>query len=173
MKNKQFLDQKGRVYGVISIIDLLAILAVAILAVGFYMKNHVLEASGGKIENVGIQVEILLEIVPEYLVDSIQVGDELFDHDHATGGAIGVITSVEVLPPSSLMALNDGTYAKVSSEENVNALVTVVGSGTTTDGRFSFNRVYELGINASRYFESKYSLFIGKVMSIQETELLP
>lgn len=169
-KKKKLIDLKGRLFGVISIIDLVAIFALALLCFGFYLKNNVLEATGGGVKDVGIEVTILLEIVPDYLVDAIEVGDELFDHDHATGGAIGVITSKEILPPESLVALNDGTYDIVTSESGHNVLLTVEGKGTHTNGRFSFNRVYELGINATRYFQSKYVLFIGTVIGIQTIE---
>ncbi len=168
---KKLLDSQGRLFGLISIIDVVVVLLVIFLGVGLYMKVHVLEASGGKVEDVGIEVTILMEIVPEYLVDSIQVGDELYDHDHATGGAIGVVTSKEILPPDALVSLNDGTYSRVTAEEGVNIQITVVGKGTNTNGRFSFNRVYELGVNASRYFQSKYSLFIGTVTEIREVPI--
>lgn len=168
MKQKKFIDHNGRIFGMISIIDVAAILAVAMLGFGFYLKNNVLETSGGKIQDIGIEVTILMEIVPQYLVDAIEIGDELYDHDHATGGAIGKIISKEVLPPSAMVALNDGTYSIATSEDYVNVELKVLGSGTTTNGRFSFNRVYELGVNASRYFQSKFALFIGTVTEIKE-----
>lgn len=170
-KKGKFMDDRGRLFGLFNLIDCVAIFALILLIGGFYFKNNVLEATGGGSKDVGIEVTILMEIVPPYLADAIQVGDELFDHDHATGGAIGIITDKQVMEPEALISFQDATYDYVSSEEGVNVLLTVQGKGTYTSGRYSFNRVYELGINAARYFQSKYVLFIGTVIDINTFEL--
>lgn len=170
-KEGKLIDSRGRLFGLFNLIDGLAIFALILLCGGFYLKNNVLQATGGGAKDVGIEVTILLEIVPPYLADAIQVGDELYDHDHATGGAIGIITDKQVLPPEALISFHDATYDYVTSEEGVNVILTVQGKGTYTENRYSFNRVYELGVNAARYFQSKYVLFIGTVTDINTYEL--
>ena len=46
-------------------------------------------------------------------------------------------------------------------------LITVEGTGLVSEsGRYTLNRVYELGVNSSRTFCTKYAEFIGTVTEI-------
>ena len=47
-----------------------------------------------------------------------------------------------------------------------NVLITAQGEGIITDGRFTLNRVYEMGANAARLFYTKYASFTGVVTDV-------
>ena len=36
-----------------------------------------------------------LENQPEYMLDAIQVGDQMFDKERSTGGSLGTITDIQ------------------------------------------------------------------------------
>lgn len=163
-KEKKFIDKSGRVLGIISVIDVVAIFAVVALCFGVYLKNNVLTATGTEDQTMVFTFEA--RIVEDYIRDAIQVGDEVFDKDHSTGGAIGVITSIEVSEPRAIAELSDGSLEYITSNRGCNLLVTVEGKGAVVDGMFSFNRIYKLGVNAARNFQTKYCTMTGFVQDI-------
>ena len=56
---------------------------------------------------------------------------------------------------------------KVFVGDGVDMLITVEGTGLVSEsGRYTLNRVYELGVNSSRTFCTKYAEFIGTVTEI-------
>lgn len=169
-KTNKLIDRNGRVLGKISVIDLIVILAVIVVCIGVYVKNNVLEATNSNIQNVDITMLIEVRLVEEFVADAIQVGDQIYDKDHATGGPIGTITNIEYTEARTIRELNDGSLTFVGSDQAVNLLVTVEGVGTLTEGRYSFNKIYELGLNAARNFESKYASFTGFVLEIGTSE---
>ena len=57
--------------------------------------------------------------------------------------------------------------AAATVEDGVDMLITVEGTGLVSEsGRYTLNRVYELGVNSSRTFCTKYAEFIGTVTEI-------
>ena len=47
-----------------------------------------------------------------------------------------------------------------------NLVLTIQGEGLISEGRYQLNRIYDLGINASRNFYTPYAQFTGTVTSI-------
>ncbi len=170
MKANKIIDKNGRLFGVISIIDVVLILILVVVAVSYYMKNSVMETSGGGQKDVGIEIVIMAETLPSYLAESILVGDTIYDSTYASGGAIGVVTKVEYLPSQTLAIFSNGTYQAVSAEDSYNLRVTVEGKGIYSEGRYSINRVYEIGVNAARFFTTKYATFVGRVQTVNVIE---
>lgn len=163
---RKWMDQNGRLFGVISVIDLLVIAVVAVLAVALYMKNHVLDTTSTSTGNTPITFTMECYNVRDYVVQAIQVGDAVYDKDRSSGGAIGKVTKIEQLPSGNITELSDGTIAMVSAEGCTNLRITVEGVGQVSQGRYKLNRVYELGINAARNFYTQYALFTGTVLEI-------
>lgn len=167
---KKIIDQNGRLFGRISVIDVVVILAVAGLCFAVYMKQNVLPATATTSAlNTSFTAVIKGELIADYVVDQIRVGDTIYDKDHATGGAIGVVTEIEITDGTKTQAIYDGTYAQITAELEKNIRITIVGNGNYENGRFVFNRVYELGANAARNFETKYARFVGVVESVSIT----
>lgn len=163
----KIIDRNGRLFGKISIIDVLVIVVVAVMAVALYVKTNHKEITGTTAENPSIKFQILVEGVRTYVGDAVQVGDKLYDLDYSSGGeALGKITAIEVMPGSSLTEFSDGTSEVVPMEDCVNLLLTVEGEGIVNDGFYSINRVYNLGVNSHRNYYTRFAQFKGTVYSI-------
>lgn len=163
----KILDRNGRLFGKISIIDVLVVLVVLVMALALYVKNNTLQASKtGEGSNTPISFVVEAENVPLNIVDALRVGDKMFDKDRVSGGAIGTITNIEVMEAGKITALDNGTYARMGNESARNLIITVEGTGTIKDGRYSINRIYEIGVNAARNFYTNYTLFTGNVIEI-------
>ena len=113
-----------------------------------------------------ITVTVLAENLDLHVADAISVGDKTYDKDHSTGGAIGKITSIERLDAAKTEKLGNGTYARLGNADGCNLLITMECSGSVNEGRYSINRVYELGVNANRNFYTPYAAFTAIVTEI-------
>lgn len=163
----KIMDENGRLFGRISIIDVLAILVVLFMAVALLIsqaQNLSLE------EEETITFQVRVEGMEPHVVDAIHVGDSVYDEGYSSGGrGIGEITAVEVeRDPGTILTdlFIDGTLAYAEAEDTVNLLVTVEGKGTRDEKGCTLNQVYALGYNAYRTFYTKSVVFNGMVCEI-------
>lgn len=162
----KIIDRNGRLFGKISVIDVLVIAVVLVMAVALYVKNNTLAHTSTSTTNTKITYQVLAQGVRTYVGDAVQVGDLMYDQDRSSGGTLGEIIDVQVLPSSKLAEFKDGTVESVPVEDGVNLLITVRGEGLLSEGRYLLNRVYDLGVNSSRNFYTPYAQFTAVVTSI-------
>lgn len=162
------IDREGRLFGAISVIDLLVVAVVIVMAAALHFKNNqTITGTSVPEETIIFQVEV--NGVRRYVADAIRVEDQLYDLNYASGGrSLGEITEVQIVsdPGTLVTTLNDGTVAPVEAEDTVNLLLTVKGSGLVNGKSRSINRVYDLGLNASRSFYTNIAQFTGTVSNI-------
>ena len=165
----KIMDHNGRLFGKISVIDVLVILVVAVLAAALSFKSNQ-SHTGASVTEQPIVFEIRARGVDRYVYEALREGDGLYDLDYSSGGkAIGRISQVEVeRDPGQKLAddLHDGAAALVEAEDTVDLLITVEGRGLITDRSYAVNRVYALGVNSSRTYMTKQAQFIGMVAEI-------
>lgn len=162
----KIIDHNGRLFGKISILDVIAVLLVLVLAAAFAFKGSQTHTSTGEASSVPITFQVTVRGAPEYVGEAVKVDDLFYDQDYPSGGALGKITAVEVLPGTKLAELNDGTLEMVPAEGCVDLVITVEGRGVITERQYLVNRIYNLGVNASRSFYTPYALFTGSVTAI-------
>ena len=163
----KILDQDGRLFGKISIIDVIVILVVAVLAAAIYVKGQ-MPQTGTSVPLTKVTYQLQLVNQPEYMLSAIQVQDKLYDKERSTGGALGTIVDIQVSEGTEQGELFDGTMADIPAENRYNLLLTVEGEALVgADGSVALNRIYDLGVNSHRNFNTKYAYFVGQVMEIQ------
>lgn len=161
----KLIDHNGRLFGKISVIDVLVLAVVVVLAAALYFKSNQTH-TGTSVSNSDITYQVLASGVRNYVADAVREGDLLYDQDRSSGGTLGEIVTIEVLPSGKMAEFNDGTVETVPVADSVNLLLTIRGSGILSDGRYLLNRVYDLGVNSSRNFYTPYAQFTGVVTSI-------
>lgn len=160
------IDHNGRLFGKISVIDVLVILVVIALAGALYVKNT-RPHTGTSVATQTITYQVLVEGAQSYLKDNIHVGDKVYDLTYSSGGSpLGEITDIEEQPGSKLTTFTDGTMGLAQVEDGVNLLLTIQGEGLVGDKGYSLNRVYDLGINSARTYYTKYAQFDVTVTKI-------
>lgn len=162
----KIIDKNGRLFGKISVIDLLAVLVVAVLAFALHTKHNELEITNTSTTDTVITYQVRVEGAYDYVADAIRIGDHLQEEGRSTGGDLGKIVDVQRAPGTRMTALNDGTYRAVPVEDGVNLILTVEGKGIVSDGRVLLNRIYDLGVNSARSYNTPYTQFTGTVLSI-------
>lgn len=165
----KIIDRNGRLFGKISIIDLLVVAVVILMAAALYVKDHQVHTGSVETEQT-ITFQIRARGTANYIADAIRVGDSIFDSNYSSGGRVlGQITDVQVEsdPGHTLTSnLGDGTTALVEVEDSVDLLITVKANGLIRDRIYSINRVYDLGINSSRSYSTDRAVFYGVVANI-------
>lgn len=160
------IDHNGRLFGKISVIDVLVILVVIALAGALYVKNS-RPHTGTSVTTQTITYQVLVEGAQNYLKENIHVGDEVYDLNYSSGSsALGEITAIEEQPGSKMATFTDGTMGLAEVEDGVNLLLTIKSEGLINDKGYSINRVYDLGVNSARTYYTKYAQFDITVTSI-------
>lgn len=163
----KIIDRNGRLFGKISIIDLIVVAVVIVMAFALYVKTNHNEITSTSTPDSTITYQMLVRGVRTYVADAVQVGDKVYDQDrNSGGGSLGVITNIEIRPGGRLAEFNDGTIAAAPVEDGVDMLLTIQGSGLISEGRYLLNRVYDLGVNSSRNYCTMYAQFTGSIYSI-------
>ncbi len=166
----KMIDKEGRLFGKISVIDVVVLAVVVALAAALYFKSNQTH-TGTSVAQVDITYQVLVPGVRSYVAQSIQTEDLLFDLDRSSGGTLGEIIEIETITPGTkLSELQDGTLEDVVVEDAVNLLLTIRGTGLLSEGRYLLNRVYDLGVNSSRNYCTRYAQFTGTVSAILSPE---
>ena len=163
----KLLDRDGRLFGKLSIIDGIALLVVAVLAVAIYVKSQ-MPQTGSSVTTTSVIYQMRLVNQPAYMLNAIQVGDQMFDKERSTGGSLGTILDIAVSDGTNQGELDDGTVAQIPAENHYNLLLTIEGQALVgTEGSVALNRIYDLGVNSHRNFNTKYASFVGQIVDIQ------
>ena len=162
----KIIDRNGRLFGKISVIDLLVVAVVIVIAAALNFKSQQAH-TGTSVAEEKISYQILVRGVRTYVADAVREGDLLYEQDRSTGGSLGKITEIQITAPGyRLSEFKDGTVGNAPVEDGVDMLLTIEGSGLVSGGRYLLNRVYDLGINASRNYCTVYAQFTGTVTAI-------
>jgi hypothetical protein len=150
------IDEKGRLFGKISIIDICILLVVLIAVGGFAFKI----TRGSEILKVGADTPItmVLEIkgVRQFAVDAIDIGDEIYERN---GPELGRVVGVRSEGYKDTLDLNDGTQVYTDVEGLYTLYITVEGTGRADEeGHF---------INGTRFVAvgSQIKIKSEKIMS--------
>ena len=168
----RIIDRDGRLFGRISVIDLLVIAAVAVIAAAVYVKNNATPTGSGTVREQSITFQIQTVGMEDYLTDAIRVGDKVYDTNYSSGsGPVGEITQVQVLHDPGIALeenMQDGTAPQIEVEGTVDVLITVRGSGVSDGRSYTINRVYEVGVNSARTYRTNRASFNGTVVDIED-----
>lgn len=163
---KKIIDENGRLFGKISVIDILVIVIVLIAGAALYVKYGVLETTNVAADTVPVTYTVTIAGVRDFTVDSIQPGDLLYDKNGGGGYPVGTITDVAFSNAKKASELADGTLVMGNVEGRYDVVLTVAADGKVSQGRYLVNKTYELNVNSRRTFYTKYSTFEGVISGI-------
>ena len=169
---KPFIDRDGRIFGLVSVVDLLVLIFLVLAGVSLYLKANVLDTTQtaqshdlSAIDTVSVQV--LVSNVSDFVADALEIGDEVYDQGNFDAGVLGTISDIQIQDASYIAELSNGLRAVVSgAEDHCNILLTLECRYTQSNGFWMINGDYPLGVNAARTFFTKYAGFGGTVVQI-------
>ena len=126
------IDNKGKIFGKINIIDLLVIvlLIAAGTVVGF--KYSIASRNKASTTNSEFIYSFKIDGVREYTINQIHAGDKVFDDE--SGKCIGTIEKVEKKPDRNYIVKSDGTFNIAERPDRYNAIVTIKATGAVNSG---------------------------------------
>ncbi len=162
----KWINNKGKLFGKINIIDLCVILLIIALIGGAYYKFRGLEKTSTTAMMEPIQYTVQVKKIREYIFQNVKEGDLLFDK--TSGNCIGTITAVDAAPAKEAVLCIDGTYKMGEVDNRVDVVFTVEGEGVVSDEGCFINKTYELVSGSERKFMTKYFECDGNIKDILE-----
>lgn len=164
MKRK-LVDEQGRIFGVVSVIDILVVLIAVVLCFAVYTRFFLkAETSVSATSQDKFTYEMLVPAVREGTRDSFRIGDKVYDSENGT--LLGVITDISFKAATKETRLSDGTYVLGSVQDRFDVMLTVEADGMISDGRYYASKTYEINANSTLEFCTKYCTATGSIWSI-------
>lgn len=163
---RKIIDEHGRVFGKVSIIDFFVVLIVLAVGAALYVKYNVLEVTSVAGKTDTITYAITIYGARDYTVNGIQTGDVIYDKNGSGGNSVGTITGITAADATKTSALSDGTTVRGNYEGRYDITLTITASGAVSDGRYLVNKTYEVNTNSMRTFYTKYCTFEATITEI-------
>ena len=162
---RKLIDDKGRIFGLISFIDIVVFLVAAILVLAFFVKFNVIYTPVTASTNANVSYTVRVPTARHTAANLLRPGDRLYSRDHG-GAYMGTITAVHVTYAYATEPLADGTFVRGRVHDRYDVTLTIEVEGTTSGGRLFANRVVELNANADYRLFTKYNDFSGTLLTI-------
>ncbi len=144
------LDKRGKLFGKISIVDILIVCIVVVMAAGAFMSikkisdNVILTENKGLVSNSAtdtLEVTFRLEEVRSMTFDAISEGDDVYMAD--TGKYLGTVISTTNQPSKRMIYDNYGRSILADVPERMDVFMTVSVPGKRLqDGYFTADNIH-------------------------------
>lgn len=160
----RLLDDKGRVFGKISIVDLGVILVLAVAALWFgYAKWGRNLGAETAIKEQEMEIVIVISGIRPGTAQAFADSTNIFEFK--TGVPLGVVADVEVEPAVVYYMDETGRYIRDVTRDRVNAYVKVKGSGRVGADSITMNGI-EVRVGLSLGVHTKYAQASGFIVSM-------
>ncbi|KXG78087.1 hypothetical protein AN618_07060 [Fervidicola ferrireducens] len=155
------IDKKGRLFGLINVIDLLVIILVVAVVTRFALNP---QKSSLTNEEKKIQVVLLVKDVRDATANVIKEGDMV--RETKTNNLLGKVTKVEVKPAETLVNTADGRVLNVPNPVLKDVYVTVEGSATVGENAIVLGGT-EIRIGTALQMKTNLYAVVATVMEIK------
>jgi hypothetical protein len=129
------LDDRGRLFGKVNIVDILVLLVVVAVVVFAAVR---LTGGAGSAETIPVKVSFVDVRVDQALVPGMQAKGAVQDQ---AGNVIGQVQSVQVTPSVEELLTTEGQLKTFASATHSDVTFVVVGQGTVSDSTVHIGRV--------------------------------
>ncbi len=159
----KFLDEKGRLFGKLSIVDLFVILLVlaCIGAVGLKLRASKTVSGGDRTITYAVRIENIRDVSVEAINSK---KDGLIDIEKKK--ELGSIESVEATPARVLVQTNDGKFKFAEYDNRYDAVITIKTSGTETEDGYYASSGRQISVGESIGINSGAAQFFAEVISV-------
>ncbi len=163
----KLIDSKGKLFGKISVIDIIIVLCIAFLLLT--MVLNIFKQESAPVSSVNdTEYTTTLKAYNLYkpYTQPFKVGDSVYS---TAGTLIGEIVNVEEKVSYAKMKLSDGRYTDFSYGDLINYYITVKGVGSKTDAGIKADGVFSLLPNSNIMITSKLYYGNAVVLSVEKT----
>lgn len=159
------LDEKGRLFGRVSIVDLGVLLLVVMLLTGAYYKFFMVDKSQNAAKFDTLEYKILVKEVRQQSVDAIEVGADIYDVK--TDSPMGKIVDKEVLPATDQLTKADGTMVIAEKPQRFDVLVTIQVPGVETKYGFLANGKRDLNRESQQVMDTRMIVVETRIVDVK------
>ena len=161
---RKIIDDRGRLFGLISFIDVIVAVVVIVLALAVFVKFRTGDGSLMTANTDDITFSVKIYSIRETNVNHLRVGDRVYLTD--LDSYVGTIVDVVVEDAYTIEPILDGTYVKGRIHERYDVTLYISAQCSASNGRYYIDRTHELNMNSQVWLNTKYNYVIGTVMSI-------
>ena len=162
----KIIDEKGRLFGKLNIIDLVIVIAIIALSIATVVKFKTSDTYLSKGRT--LEYTMLVENVRQPTVDAINQADKLIDYESKK--EIGTITDAKVFGASEMELMNDGKYKDVKFKDKFDVLLTVSTTGTETEDNFYTSSGKKIVVGDEIKINNGYVGTVAIVKSVRSIE---
>lgn len=162
-----FIDKEGKLFGKVSIIDIIVILAIVVAAFGVYNR---FASANSKVETVtqSIEYTMIVKGVRQGTVDALGKGGQVFEA--TTKEYFGEIVETDYAGAVDYEEMQNGEIKNVELPEKYDVTVTVRIDGKVNDSGYYTGSNAVLNVGSRHIFYSKYAKTTGEIMSVKEVQ---
>jgi len=162
---RKIIDEKGRVFGLINLIDIIVLAVVTVVAatviVKFIMPNSPLTA----VNSIEVTYSLRIPRVRTLTAEHLRVGDKMYLQD--TDALFGTIVDVRVEPAQIPDARMDGSLVMTVVPEEYDIFLLVEGLCSYSNDRYYTDRTTELFANSNYWLYTKYNNVVATLMGMK------
>ena len=158
------IAKNGKIFGKISIVDILVVIVAVVLLKGVYDKYTNVTGTGTSQVQTKFKYTALIKNVSETTVDMIKAGDEIYDKVSNT--MIGKVVSINSKTAQVEFEANDGNIYIKDYPGKVDIELEIETEGTIKDGEYLANNLVRVLIGENKNIKSKYINVEANIMSI-------
>ena len=162
----RLIDNKGRLFGLVNIIDLAVLLLIAAIAARVGLKSRLLTAVNPSTLKA-VEVVLLVEDVRSATADAVAEGDTVLNTK--SNAVLGQLVKKEVIPAVKEIETSDGRLVKAESPYRKDVYITVRGQGQVT-GNVIILGGYEMRVGATTQVKGLKFAVISTVYSVKVAE---
>lgn len=168
MKKKKLFDERGFLFGKVSIVDILAVLLVLALVLMLYVRFFTDdETNPGSVSDTGkVTVDYVLKIAAarQCHAEAFQPGDTVYNGEY--GLVVGTVKEIRTEEATSLLSTTDGRVLRVPLENFYDIYITITAECSTSAGGYYLFGTLELNRNMTMTIWTMYDSVTGTVYSV-------
>lgn len=162
------LNKDGKLFGKISIIDIIVVVIIIALAIGVYARYTSNRDAAASSEAASIEYVYEVKSVRDFTIDALEKLGPVYDDD--TKEYLGEVVDVTAEPSQMEISLVSGQYTMVEVPERYDVYVTIRVDGEVNAlGYYTSTNTY-LGAGSTFNMNFKYASTNGKIVSISQVE---
>jgi len=165
----KMLDEKGRLFGVINVIDLLVVVLVITLvcAGGVVLLHHGDSIDGAAVEKLPVTIQVRSEKLENEVGEKMKsaVGSTLLSEGGYMEGT--VLQNVEVEPYQEILRGEDGKAEYVDDTRYCNVTVTVTAEVETDELPLYYMGAQIIYVGSSIWVKTEFAGIAGTVISME------
>ncbi len=160
------IDKKGRIFGKISIIDLIILVAILVLAVGFVLKLNSGEVDSIVSANETFYTTFKVSKVRSFSADAVEIGDLYFEKHAAQ---LGKVVKFEKEEARDIMIKDDGTVVEVPVEGKFDLYITIECTGRVNDRGYYSNGNRQLNVGSDLTIKSNKLTSSARIFALSDS----